>query len=371
MVPGALNFYRPTWVEVSLSAMEGNLRRLRERLTSGAQVLPVVKADGYGHGALEIARRFSAVGVYGFGVSSLEEALRLREGGIQAPLLLLGSLYPLENIRPALQAGIDLTVASLEAAEELVRISQELRCRARAHLKVDTGMGRIGVSPSGAPGVLEALGRSSWVELEGIYSHFSCADSDPEYSRSQLEAFLVLKREVLSHFKPRTPVRFHMANSAAILKFPESHLDLVRPGLALYGLMEGFDPALSWKSRVVFLKTVGKGARIGYDGGFRTSRISRIATLPVGYADGIFRRLSSRGSVLIRGRRYPIVGHVTMDMLMVDVTDLKEAGVGEETVLIGSQGKSSISVQEVAGWAERIPYEVVCGISARVPRVYV
>ncbi len=371
--------YRPSWVDIDLQALSSNLSRFRRKIGKRPEMLFVVKADGYGHGAVEVAKAALASGfVSRLGVSSVEEGAVLREAGVRGPILILGSLYPFESTLAAIRYRLTPTIASLDGAKLIREAERRLKPEERrrlplaCHLKIDTGMGRIGVrGPSSLP-IVEFLSKMEGVSLSGVYTHFPRAEDDAAYTRSQIKRF----EKIIAAIRAtgaKIPC-FHCANSSAALRFPESRLDLVRPGLAIYGLMPGFKPVLSLKSKVVFLKRVPKGASVSYGGLWRAKRASRIATLPIGYGDGFPRLISmgpgKRPSVLIGGRRCPIVGAITMDMLMVDVTGVRGVRVGTEVVLIGKSGSQSIGAGEIASQAGTIPYEVVTGLSARVPRVY-
>ncbi len=363
-------FFRPTWAEVDLSALCANLRKFRARMP-GVKLMFVVKANAYGHGAVACARAAERARLADWlGVSSVEEGVVLREAGLRLPILVLGSLFPFESFLAAANHRLTPTVASLQSAQRLVEAARTLGRRVYCHVKVETGMGRIGMSPAAAVAVVEYLATQPEVKVEGIYTHLSCADSDPLFTWQQLkrfdEALAALKRRGL-----RVPLR-HAANSAGALRFPASRFDMARPGLAIYGLYPGFEPVLSLKSKIVFLKTVGKGAPISYGAAFRAKRPSRIATLPVGYGDGWARANGTKGAAaLVDGRRCPIVGRVTMDMTMLDVTDAPRARVGADVVLLGKQGRASIPAGEIAERLDTIPYEVTTMLSARVPRLYV
>lgn len=362
-------FFRPTWAEVDLRRLKTNLRAFRSRLPRGTRLMFVVKGNAYGHGAAAAAAAAESSGLADWlGISSVEEGIALREARVRLPMLVLGSLYPFESFLAAVEYGLTPTVSSLEAAQRLAAVSKRLGRRVRCHLKIETGMGRIGMSPQAALGVVQYLLGQRSVAIEGIYTHLSCAETSPVFTRAQLLKF----KKALSAIMGLgcRPALRHAANSAAALKFSESRWDMVRPGIALYGLYDGFEPVLSLKSKVVFIKNVPKGTPISYGAAFRTRRPSRIATVPVGYADGISRALSNRGRVLLGGRRCPIIGRVTMDMLMVDATRSPQVRVGDEAVLIGSQNGGRITAQEIARTLGTIPYEVTSAISARVPRVY-
>jgi len=370
--------YRPSWAEVDLSALRSNIIRFRRKVGRRAEILFVVKADGYGHGAGEVAKAALATGLVSrLGVSSVEEGAVLREAGVRGPILILGSLYPFASTLAAIRYRLTPTVASLEGAKLIREAERRLNPRERrrlplaCHLKIDTGMGRIGVRWPSGRAILEALDRVEGVSLSGVYTHCPRAEDDAAYTRAQLKRF---SRIVDSIRATGTKIPcFHAANSAAALRFPESRFDLVRPGLAVYGLVDGFQPVLSLKSTIVFLKRVPKGTPISYGGLWRAKRPTRVATLPIGYGDGVPRVVSvgeRRASVLIQGRRCPIIGAVTMDMLMVDVTGVRGVGIGTEAVLIGRSGKAEIGAEELAAAAGTISYEIVTGLGARVPRIY-
>jgi len=370
-----MNSFRPTWVEISKGAFSRNVARLKKRVGSKVDVLAVLKADAYGHGARALAPLAIKSGASSIGVSSLEEALVLRQEGILAPILILGGIYPFQNFSIAVQSDLLPTVASFSSARFLARLAQKTKRIIPFHLKVDTGMGRIGVSPQEARKILKWLMSNKMISLEGLYSHFSSADSSASFTRRQLKIFSDLKRD--AYRWGYQDIQFHMANSAGALRYKNSHHELVRPGLILYGISPfrdderaSFSPVLNWQTRVIFLKRVPKGTPVSYGRTFTTKKSSLIATLPVGYADGIPRLSSNRGSVLIHGKRCPIVGRVTMDHIMIDVTG-KSVTIGDKAILIGKQGREQNSAQDWADWSQTNAYEIVCGISKRVPRVYV
>jgi len=367
--------YRPTWAEIDLTAFEHNLRALKKNTTGNTEILAVLKANGYGHGAVPLAKRVIKNSVKFIGVSSIEEGLELRRSGIKkASILVLGTLFPRGNFSVAFRNNITVTIASLTAAKVAEIAAKKLRKAVPVHVKIDTGMGRIGVSSANSLPLIKYLSKSKNLVLEGMYTHFASADCDSDFTNKQISAFKETAAAA-ERIGINIPI-LHTANSAAMLKHPESHFDMVRPGLALYGISPfkennyGLKPVMSWKTQVVFLKEISPGTSLSYGRTFVALRKSRIATLPVGYADGYQRILSNKGKVLIRGKRCPIVGRVTMDQILVDVTDLPEVKVGDEAVLMGLQGKESIPACEIAGWCNTIPYEIVCGVSSRVPRVY-
>jgi alanine racemase len=359
-------FFRPTWAEVDLSALRRNLKAFKSRMPRGTGLMFVVKANAYGHGAVACAKEAERHKLAAWlGVSSVEEGVLLRDAGVKLPILVLGSLYPFESFLAAAAHDLTPTVASLESAMRLVEAAKTLGRRVSCHLKIETGMGRIGISPAAAIAVAEYIQGNPSVQLEGAYTHLACAEESRSYTNEQLSRF----EKVVSVLKSRVPL-VHAANSAGALKYPKARYNLVRPGLAIYGLYPGFEPVLTWKTKLVFIKTLPKGSGVSYGASFKTRRVSRVATLPVGYADGFSRANSGNGDVLIGGRRCPIVGRVTMDMTMVDVTDCPQAHVGGDAVLIGRQGKAEISAGGVAERLDTISYEVTTTISSRVPRVF-
>ena len=363
-------FFRPTWAEVDLNALLFNQRRFKALMPAGTKVMFVVKGDAYGHGAIPLARwTQERRGADWLGVSSVEEGIALREAGVRMPILVLGSLYPFETFLAGVQYQLTPTVASLEGAQRLAEVARLVGRPVRCHLKLDTGMGRIGMGwPSGLA-VARTIRATEGLSLEGVYTHLACADSDPEFTRLQLRRFKAALADI-ARAGIRVRLR-HAANSAAALRTPASRLDLVRPGLALYGLAgSGFKPVLTLKTRLVYLKTVQAGSPIGYGATYRARRRSRIATLPIGYADGLPRLLSNRGKVLVRGAACPIVGMISMDMAMIDVTAVPGARVGDEAVLIGGAGAGRIGFGDWARWSKTIPYEVATRLGSRVPRVY-
>jgi alanine racemase len=334
----------------------------------------VLKANAYGHG-LEAVARCLAPQADSFGVALVEEGIALRRLGIRNPILVLGGTWT-RQIPLFLEHDLAITVPSLARLRDVEDAAAAAATAARVHLKVDTGMERIGVHHYSAAGLLEAAARSPHVVVEGIYSHFANADADDlSHARLQLERFL----EVLRFYERRSlpaPLR-HIANSAAILRLPESWLDVVRPGILLYGVYPypgaprtvEVQPALSWRSRVVYFKVVEPGSPVSYGSTWQSDHRVRLVTVPVGYGDGYFRSMSNKAEVILRGRRSPQVGRICMDQLMVNI-EWGSGYNGDEVVLIGEQGEARVTVEELAGWAGTIPYEILTAINARVPRVY-
>lgn len=359
---------RPTVAEIRLSAVRNNLQKLK-KAAAPSRLLFVVKANGYGHGAAELARLAEREGLaWGFGVSCVEEGLALRAAGLKSPVLVLGSLYPFESFVEAINAGLMVTIASLDAARQVAEAARGAGKKAICHIKLETGMGRIGARRPSVLKIYDELKGCGEVEVGGVYTHLSSADTDPDYTGAQLAIFSETMAELADH--GASGLLYHAANSAATMNFPVSRLDLVRCGIAAYGQLPGFEPAMTLKTKIVFIKNVREGAYISYNKSFRADRAMKIATIPAGYGDGYIRRFSNKADVLIGGRRCRVLGNVTMDMTMVDVTAVKEAAVGSEAVLLGRQGAEEITAAELADIAGTINYEIVTQVSGRVPRVY-
>jgi alanine racemase len=366
---------RPTWVEVDLEAVAYNVRQIKEIVGPEVEILAVLKADAYGHGAITVARTALNNGASFCGVASVNEALRLRQGGVDAPILVLG-YTPAWLAKQALLHDITLTLYDADVARAFSRAATDLRRTARVHIKVDTGMGRLGLLPDQIVPFVEELRDLPNLDLEGIFTHFSVADAEKlDYTRGQLDCF----RSVLDRLN-EIGVTFryaHCANSAAILRLPGSHFDMVRLGLAMYGLQpsphvqlpQGFRPGLAWKTTIAQVKTLPPESYVSYGNIYQTEGKETIAVIPVGYADG-FRRAPTRWkAVLVHGKRAPIVGRVCMDQTMIEVSHIPNVRVGDEVVLIGRQRDDKITAEEVADWLGTINYEVISEILARVPRV--
>lgn len=365
---------RPTWLEVDLEAIAHNVRRIAGLVGAGVRVMAVLKADAYGHGAIRVARTALNNGASYLGVASINEGAVLRQVDITAPILVLG-YTPAWQARDLVLHDLSATVYNLDVARALSRAAHELQKEVRVHVKVDSGMGRLGLLPEEVPAFVAGLRALPGLVLEGIFTHMSTADSDLDYARWQLSRFLQVMEDLA-----RDGVRFplvHAANSAAILALPDSHLSMVRLGIAMYGLQPSpqvplppdFRPALSFKTQVAQVKALPPGSFVGYGKSYQTAGEERIAVLPVGYADGFRRAPRHWDEVLIRGRRAPIVGRVSMDQTTVDVSHIPGVRQGDEVVLIGEQGEGRITAEDVAERLGTINYEVVSEILARVPRV--
>jgi len=367
-----------TWVEIDLDSIVHNVREFRGLLGENVSIMAVVKADAYGHGAAEISSTLLEAGVNSLGVAFLEEAIELRKAGIKVPVLMMGFTSP-EEVDLLQEYNLTPTVFSLEAAEALSKRAVQRDTSIPVHVKVDTGMGRIGFLPDKAPGYVNEIAHLPGLEIEGLMTHFAAADEEElDYTHRQLEAF----EGVLAGCREEglEPSVIHAANSAAAIRLPQSHYRMVRLGLSLYGHYPSatvkeragvhLKPALTFKSRVISVKKVPAGTCVSYGCSYRTGSEASIATVPVGYADGFNRLLSNRGEVLIRGKRLPVVGKVCMDFIMVDVTQVEGIREGDEVVIYGKQEEEEISVDDVAQLLETIPYEVLCAINKRVPRLY-
>ena len=373
---------RPTWAEVSLSQLAENYRIIRQHVGPERAIMAIVKADAYGHGLSEVARTLSQAGADWFGVASADEGVELRQLGITQPILLLTGFW--EGEQSAL-TDYDL-VPAIYSEDQLATIEEwgrRMNCRIRFHLKVNTGMGMLGLHWQGVEPFLEMYRCMSYVELEGLFEQFAAAeDFATRQTEEQMERFACVERGLArAGIRPRY---FHQANSEAIVGRPQSWGNMVRPGLLLYGyhlpmrVAEGSPgPAirelpvreiLSLKTKVISVKEVPAGIPLGYGGKYVTPRHSRIATLPAGYADGMLRRLSGRGKVIIRGQFAPIVANISMDLTLVDVTEIRDLRIGDEVVVIGRQGDAAQTAIDLAEATGTLPYEILCGIGKRVPR---
>ncbi|MFD0738101.1 alanine racemase [Lysobacter koreensis] len=364
---------RPTRIVVDLDHLTFNLSNIRSHV--GVPVMGIVKANAYGHGLVPVALHLQAQGVEQLGVAFVEEGVALRQAGITTPILVLGGIFG-PQVAQFIVHDLEITVSSLDKLRQVEAAAQALGRKAVIHLKIDTGMERIGVHSYSAKSFIEAAVASTWCELKGIYSHLACAD-DPNspMTAEQLERFLEAC-EHISRLGAPMPLR-HLANSGGILHFPQTHLDMVRPGILLYGVLPDpasqptvtVKPALSLVSQVVYFKVVKANNPVSYGATWASATDTRVVTIPIGYGDGYPRALSSRGEVLIRSQRYPVVGRVCMDQFMVDI-GLDSAWNEDEVVLIGEQEGQRISAEAVAERAGTIPYEILTGLNDRIPREY-
>ena len=380
-----------TWAEIDLRALAHNIREVRRVTSDSAAMMAVVKADGYGHGAVQVSKVALANGADYLAVARISEVVQLRNAGIHTPILLFGFCHPC-HVAYLAENDARASVNSLESAMLLSEEAGRLGVNLKVHAKIDTGMGRLGLVCHGLGDEIETPEAMHWVvtsilkisslpnlELEGIYTHFANADiTDKEDARRQFQLFM----EILEELKKQSlevSIR-HAANSAATIEMPETHLDLVRPGIALYGLRPSMEvarnpidlkPVMSIKSRIIFVKDVPAEFRISYGSTYKTSSPTKIATVPIGYADGYNRLLSSRGSTLVRGTRAPIVGRICMDFTMIDVGHVPDVQVDDEVVILGKQGKEEITADALADLLKTINYEVVSSITSRVEKHYI
>lgn len=365
---------RSAWAEIDRSALRANYRAIRKRIPEPTRLCAVVKANGYGHGAVEVAKIALSEGATYLGVATPGEAAELREAGFDVPILVLGLIGP-ESAASIVSNDIVQTVATEALAKCLNDEAERQGKTVKVHLKVETGMGRIGVYPEDAPALAKAIEELPHVELEGIFSHFSVADSDLDFTKGQIEKFRTACEAVEAVTKRR--LLRHIAESEAILRLLDiSAFDMARAGIIQYGLKPGetvpddikLHQAMRLKAKIVFIKEMDVGESVGYGRTFIAKRKSRIATLPLGYADGYIRAYGKQGSVEVRGKRAPIAGRICMDQTMIDITDIEGVEIGDEVTLFGTE---TLPTDEAAKWLDTINYEIVCLVSGRVPRVYV
>jgi len=367
---------RPTIVNINLKALRQNLHAVRRRSGATGEIFAVVKANAYGHGAVEVARLLQEEGVGHFGVATPEEGAELRQAGIAGSITVLGGILP-EQFDAVMEQDLTPALYNTEWAEAL---SQEASRGGRTipvQIKVDTGMGRLGFNAGEAPEKIAAIAALPGLKILGVFSHFAFADLDnPECVRTQLATFSRIKEAVQAE---GISIPFwHLSNSGAIMALPSALFNMVRPGIMLYGIppsetfprKDPLTPVLSWETRIIHLKEVPAGTPPSSGHTYVTSRKSRIATLPVGYADGYSRRFSNRAEVLLHGRRAPVIGRVTMDMTLADVTGIDEAALGDRVTLLGQNDGDEITAWDLARWGDSIAYEILCGIRRRVPRIY-
>jgi alanine racemase len=368
--------YHTTTAEVDLGALAYNYHQLRQLSPPSVKFLAVVKADAYGHGAIPVSQKLEELGTDFLGVATVQEGVELRQGGMKKPILILSGIYP-EEVEEVITQHLTSMVYRLDVAEALAAAAKKRRTKIPVHIKVDTGMGRIGLLPEDTPAFVNRLRKLENITIEGIASHFSTAEEeDPSFAAEQLQRFSGTIAEIKK--MGIDPPFYHVANSAALVNLSAAHCTLVRPGIMLYGAYPAsslkpkisLHRVMSWKSRIADIKAVPAGYPISYGRTFVTQHTSRIAAIPVGYADGYHRLLSNRGAVLVKGRRMPVVGRVCMDWTMVDVTAIPDVGVGDEVVLMGSQAGQEITPEEIGGWIGTISYEILCSVGRRVQRVY-
>lgn len=373
--------YQRGYVEVNLDNIIENLENMKQNIAVDTKIIAVIKTDGYGHGGIPIARHIEKLDfLFGFAVATAEEAFELREAGVTKPILVLSYTFPYAYER-LIAEDIRITVFRFDTLSALNRASEKAGKPALVHIKVDTGMGRIGIRPDeeGAAFVKTALGTQG-VVVEGIYTHFACADEkDLTSAKEQIYKFCNFTKAVEEKTKYTIPIH-HSSNSAGILALPEANMNIVRAGITMYGLLPSQEmaqtnvrlkPALSLHSHIVYVKELYKGQTVSYGSKFVAERTTKVATVPLGYGDGYPRSLSSKGYVLINGKKAPILGRVCMDQFMVDVSEIKEAKEGDLVTLIGSNGNEVITANELGELSGRFNYELVCDLNQRLPRVYI
>jgi len=364
---------RPTRVEVDLKILAENFTNIKKHV--GCKIMPILKANAYGHGLVRVAQLYEEFKADYLGVAVVEEGILLREMGIKMPILVLGGVWG-NQIPLFLRHNLSITASSIDKLKQIDDTSEQMKIKAKVHLKVDTGMERIGVHYYNAEKFLETAYSCKNMFVEGIYSHFANSEStDQNHTLLQFNRF----KEVISHFDThaiKSPIK-HISNSGGILQFPEANMDMVRPGILLYGVYPGksipknieVKPALTWKSLVVYFKVIKPEHPVGYGLSWRTNRNVRAVTVPVGYGDGYFRSMFQKAEVLLRGKKYPVVGSISMDQIVVNIEE-DSAYNGDEVILLGTDGKNSITAEDLAEWAGTIPYEILTNINTRVPRIY-
>lgn len=375
-----IDIYQRVCAVVDLDAIRHNVENMRKNMSGDTQLIGVIKADGYGHGAVQIGRELEKMdNVYGFAVATAEEAMILRRVGLQRPILILGYTFPYcyedlirYNIRPA--------VFREDTIDELSECARRMCKTVKVHVKIDTGMTRVGIKPDDSGiAYIDKILHAEGVELEGIFTHFARADeSDKASARGQLKKMQDFVARIEKELNYHIPLK-HCSNSAGIVELPDANMDLVRAGITLYGLWPSdqvsrdivpLQPVLSLKSHIVYIKEVEAGVPVSYGGTYVTPKRMRVATIPVGYGDGYPRGLSNKGYVLIRGRKAPILGRVCMDQFMVSVEGIPEAEEGDEVTLIGTDGELQITMEELGSLSGRFNYELACDLGKRIPRVY-
>lgn len=364
---------RPVWAEVNLRTLRENYFKLQAYTQS--EMMPIVKADAYGHGVIPIVKTLAACGARRFGVAILEEALEIKKVFPELLVMIIGAPVP-EEADTLVREEIIPSIFQLSQAQALSEAAVKQHKTAKLHLKIDTGMNRIGFRERDLETILK-ISELPNLNIEGIFTHFAASDqSDLSFAREQLKRFQNFYEE-LKGFGLEIPIR-HAANSAAIVQFPEAHFELVRPGIALYGLPPsaqvggnvGLEPVMSWRAKVTHVKTINTGETVSYGRTFQAAYPTCVATIPVGYADGLRRALSNHGEMLIQGKRSMMIGRVCMDQTMLEVTKMKKVNVGDVVTILGKDGYEQITATEMADWLGTINYEVICGISKRVPRIY-
>lgn len=375
-----MNTYMRVSAGVDLDAVLYNMEQMKNNIAPGTKIMGIIKADGYGHGAVAIGRELEKLDyIFGYGVASAQEAVILRKAGLAKPILILGYTFP-DAYEELIDNEVRTAVFKYNTLEELSGSAAVLGKKAKIHIKVDTGMGRVGICPddTGLEFVKKALAYDR-IEVEGIFTHFAKADeTDKAFTQKQIDQFSHFIKRIEKELNYEIPLK-HCSNSAGIIEIGEANMDMVRAGISMYGLWPSGEvkrdiislrPALSLKSHIVYIKQAKKGCPVSYGGTYITEKDMRIATIPIGYADGYPRSLSNKGYVLIHGKKAPIIGRICMDQFMVDVDGIPEAKEGDEVTLIGRDGKEQITMETLGDISGRFNYELACGLSKRIPRVY-
>ena len=379
--------HRATFAEINLKALKHNLQNLKTITEPATGIMAVIKADAYGHGALPCAKAAVDLGVNYLGAGIIEEGIELRENGITEPILILGSIFP-DEAEDLVRHYLATILCTPDLAQALAKEAEKQKKSVNVHIKVDTGMNRLGVLPENLLPLIKTISNLPALKLEALSTHFSSADDeDKSITTQQIELFQKTLTE-LQEAGVTMPPLTHLANTSALLRFPESRSRMVRPGLILYGALpspilnsvaqevcqkenlKNFQPVMQWKSKIILLKSVQKGQPLSYSRKHVTQKNSLIATLPIGYADGLHRNLSNNMEVLVKGKRAPQVGTICMDMILIDVTEVSDVNIGDEVVIFGKQGEEEILVEELAEKSNTIPYEILCNVGKRVLRIY-
>jgi alanine racemase len=379
--------HRATFAEINLKAFKHNLQNLKTITESATGIMAVIKADAYGHGALPCAKAAVDLGVNYLGAGIIEEGIELRENGITEPILILGSIFP-DEAEDLVRHDLATILCTPDLAQALAKEAEKQRKTVNVHIKVDTGMNRLGVLPENLLPLIKTISNLPALKLEALSTHFSSADDeDKSITTQQIELFQKTLTE-LQEAGVTMPPLTHLANTSALLRFPESRSKMVRPGLILYGSLpspvlnsvaqevcqkenlKNFQPVMQWKSKIILLKSVQKGQPLSYSRKHVTQKNSLIATLPIGYADGLHRNHTNNMEVLVKGKRAPQVGTICMDMILIDVTEVSDVHIGDEVVIFGKQGEEEILVEELAEKSNTIPYEILCNVGKRVLRIY-
>jgi alanine racemase len=368
----------PLTIGIHLGTLKANFQHIRQLIAPSTKILPIIKADAYGHGAVPVAQTLAPLGIFGFGVASVPEGIVLREHRIQTPIIVMGPLLG-DHLQDILHYELTPVISHPDILHQLLAQLPSNTRPFPIHLKIDTGLHRLGFDAQEALPIITSLSRSTAsVTIQGLLTHFADADNpDPTLTNQQLSQFQAFMKQVIAQ-GTHIPI-YHMANSAGILFHPTSHLNMVRPGIMLYGYTPGqenhsalikLEPVMHAQTYIAHLRSLQPGEVVGYNALFRTRRLSQIAVLPVGYTHGFPRHLTGIGHALINGKLAPIIGKICMDMMMVDVTDIPNPTIGEEVVLLGKQGEEEITAQDYAGWLNTIPYEIICGIGGKANRIY-